>query len=128
VKKKGAKAEGKVYATHELVHASLEEAMFAAIACTKCVPSAKGIKGCRSCMGELFETIRQRKGRYVQLRAIMQGYAEKLFELQLSEQRHHHEKQLAEQRQHYEKQLAEQHEKHADSKLGVCKTRARAGM
>ncbi|MBM4179834.1 MAG: hypothetical protein FJ211_10980 [Ignavibacteria bacterium] len=62
-KKKGAKAEGKVYATHEPVHASLEEAMFAALACTKCVPTKNGSKGCRTCMGEHFETIRQRKAR-----------------------------------------------------------------
>ena len=58
-----AKAESKVYATHEPVHASLEEAKFAAIACTKCVPTVKGTKGCRSCMGEFFEAIRQRKAR-----------------------------------------------------------------
>jgi len=59
-------------------------------------------------MGMGCELAKVMRDTHVQLRAITQGYAEKLFELQLSEQRQHHEKQLAEQRQHYEKQLAEQ--------------------
>ena len=63
VKKTEAKAESKVYATHELVHASFEEAKFAAIACTKCSPTMAGTKGCRACVGEHFEAIRQRKAR-----------------------------------------------------------------
>jgi len=62
-KKKRAKAEGKVDETHWPVHATLEEAMIAAIVCKKCVPAQRGTKGCRACMGEFFEAIRKGKAR-----------------------------------------------------------------
>ena len=41
-------------------HASLEDAMAAAAACTKCIPLKDGSKGCRGCMGEHFEEVRRR--------------------------------------------------------------------
>ena len=67
-----AKAEAKAQATAkararelarkpvEPVFASLEEALVAAQACTKCLPTRLGSKGCRACMGEFFEHIRQK--------------------------------------------------------------------
>jgi len=56
-------APSKSYPTYEPVHGTLEEALFAASLCTKCLPAKAGTKGCRACMGEFFETIRQRKAR-----------------------------------------------------------------
>ena len=55
--------EKRAYATHEPVHKSLEEAMCAAVACSKRLPTTAGAKGCRACAGEFFERIRQRKAR-----------------------------------------------------------------
>ena len=45
----------------EPVFASLEEALEAAQACKKCLPTKYGTKGCRACMGEFFEQIRQKR-------------------------------------------------------------------
>ena len=44
----------------EPVFATLEEAEAQAKECTKCVAKKDGSKGCRSCMGEFFETQRRR--------------------------------------------------------------------
>ena len=63
VEAKGGKAPSKSYLTHEPVHETLEEALFAASVCTKCLPTKAGTKGCRACMGEHFEAIRQRKSK-----------------------------------------------------------------
>jgi hypothetical protein len=63
VEAKGDKAPSKSYPTHEPVHETLEEALFAATVCTKCLPTKAGTKGCRACMGEHFEAIRQRKSK-----------------------------------------------------------------
>ena len=56
---KGEKSK-KEYKTHEPVHATLEEALKAGLECSKCLPTKMGTKGCRACMGEHFEDIRQR--------------------------------------------------------------------
>ena len=40
--------------------ATLEEALEAGQACTKCMPTTRGTKGCRACMGKWFEEIRLR--------------------------------------------------------------------
>ena len=56
-------AASKHYETHEPVHASFENAQVAATACSKCLPTKAGTKGCRACMGDYFELIRQRKSR-----------------------------------------------------------------
>jgi hypothetical protein len=56
-------AASKHYETHEPVHASFEDAQVAATACSKCLPTKAGTKGCRACMGDYFELIRQRKSR-----------------------------------------------------------------
>ncbi len=40
---------------------TLEKALEAAHACSKCIATKFGTKGCRACMGELFEEIRQKK-------------------------------------------------------------------
>ena len=45
----------------EPVFETLEEALEAAQKCKKCLPTKKGTKGCRTCMGEWFEEIRLRK-------------------------------------------------------------------
>ena len=39
---------------------TLEQALAAAHECRKCMPTLKGTKGCRACMGEWFEMIRQK--------------------------------------------------------------------
>ena len=39
---------------------TLEQALAAAQDCKKCMPTLKGTKGCRACMGEFFEMIRQK--------------------------------------------------------------------
>ena len=49
--------------THEPEHPSFEAALEAGLLCTKCIPTKAGTKGCRACMGEFFEQIRQRKTR-----------------------------------------------------------------
>ena len=46
VEAKGDKAPSKSYPTHEPVHKTLEEAMFAASVCTKRSPTEAGTKGC----------------------------------------------------------------------------------
>ena len=40
--------------------ATLEEALEAAKLCKKCLPTKFGTKGCRACMGDFFEEIRQK--------------------------------------------------------------------
>ena len=45
----------------EPVFDTLEEALEAGQKCKKCLPTKKGTKGCRTCMGEWFEHIRLRK-------------------------------------------------------------------
>ena len=64
-----AKAKAKAEATAaevlskkvEPTFATLEEALEAGHECKKCLPTTKGTKGCRACMGEWFEMIRIRK-------------------------------------------------------------------
>ena len=63
VEKKKPEDASKHYETHEPVHASFEEAQHAALVCPKCLPTKAGTKGCRACMGDDFEVIRQRKSR-----------------------------------------------------------------
>ncbi len=41
-------------------HETFDKALEAAKACKKCTPTRAGIKGCRACMGEICEEIRQR--------------------------------------------------------------------
>ena len=62
-KKDETKAAPRAYETHELVHESLEKALEAAIACSKCAPTNAGAKGRRACVGDNFEANRQRKAR-----------------------------------------------------------------
>ena len=57
------KAAPRTHETHEPAHESLEKALEAAIACSKCLPTKAGAKGCRACVGDHFEAIRQRKAR-----------------------------------------------------------------
>ena len=63
VEAKGDTAPSKSYLTHEPAHETLEEALFAVSVCTKCLPTKAGTKGCRVCMGDFFEAIRQRKSK-----------------------------------------------------------------
>ena len=51
------------YKTVEPDHDTFEKALEAAVTCTKCVFTKAGTKGCRACMGEHFESIRQRRSR-----------------------------------------------------------------
>jgi hypothetical protein len=53
----------KEYKSVEPDHDTFEKALEAAITCTKCVFTKAGTKGCRACMGEHFESIRQRRSR-----------------------------------------------------------------
>ena len=53
----------KEYKSVEPEHSSFEKALDAAITCTKRVFTKAGPKGCRACMGEHFESIRQRRSR-----------------------------------------------------------------
>ena len=62
-KKDETKAGPRTYETHELARDSFEKALEAAIACSKWLPTKAGTKVCRACMGDRFETIRQRKAR-----------------------------------------------------------------
>ena len=55
-----AKSVAKVYKNPEPTFATLEEALTAAHKCTKCLPTKALTKGCRQCMGEWFEHIRQK--------------------------------------------------------------------
>ena len=55
-----APAKPKVYKSVEPVFETLEQALKAALTCTKCLPTKHGTKGCRACMGECFEQIRQK--------------------------------------------------------------------
>ena len=50
----------KVYKSVEPVFETFEQALTAATACSKCLPTKFGTKGCRACMGEWFEQIRQK--------------------------------------------------------------------
>ena len=60
-KAKGAKASmTEEPLAEEPKHATLEKAIEAAKACTKCELKKDGSKGCRACMGEHFESARQR--------------------------------------------------------------------
>ena len=69
-KKKEAKAKAKAKASASAAEVrrkkvepqfeTLEEALEAAQKCTKCLPTRAATKGCRTCMGEWFEEIRQR--------------------------------------------------------------------
>ena len=56
-------APRKSYPTHELVHENTEAALLAGSLCSKCLPTKAGAKGYRACVGEFFDTIRQRKAR-----------------------------------------------------------------
>ena len=58
-----ADAEARARVQIEPVFASLEEALEAAKACKKCLPTKFGTKGCRACMGEHFEQIRLKRPR-----------------------------------------------------------------
>ena len=53
--------KGKVLKATEPIHATFEHALAAGYACTKCIPTKAGTKGCRACMGEWFETIRMKQ-------------------------------------------------------------------
>ena len=58
-----AKAEAKAQVEKlqiEPVFDDFDEALEAAWKCSKCIPTKSGSKGCRACMGEHFEAIRQR--------------------------------------------------------------------
>lgn len=61
----GHKAKGKAKAkpkpSVEPNFANLEQALEAAQGCTKCLPAKFGSKGCRACMCEWFEHLRQRR-------------------------------------------------------------------
>ena len=60
-KAKGAKASmTEDPLAEEPKHASLQKAIEAAKACTKCEIKKDGSKGCRACMGEHFESVRQK--------------------------------------------------------------------
>ena len=48
------------YKTYEQYHETFEDALKAALDCNKCLPNRMGGKGCRACMGEHFEEVRQR--------------------------------------------------------------------
>ena len=65
-KKDETKAAPRRYETHELARDSFEKVLEAAIACSKCLPTKAGTKGCRACMGDHFEAIRQRKAKGAQ--------------------------------------------------------------
>jgi hypothetical protein len=53
-----AKAKGKILKADEPKHDSFEHALAAGHACTKCIQTKAGTKGCRACMGDWFEEIR----------------------------------------------------------------------
>ena len=55
-----AKSVAKVWINPEPVFATFEEALAAAHKCTKCLVTKALTKGCRQCMGEWFEEIRQK--------------------------------------------------------------------
>ena len=54
------KAELKIYKNVEPKHATFEDALKAGLECHKCLPTKAGTKGCRACMGEHFEELRQK--------------------------------------------------------------------
>ena len=58
-----AKAEPKTYKNVEPTFANLDEALAAGLKCTKCIQTKLGTKGCRACMGDLFEQIRLKKAK-----------------------------------------------------------------
>lgn len=53
-----ARSKGKKYKKETPKHASLEDALAAAMACKKCVATKSGTNGCSECMGDWFEEIR----------------------------------------------------------------------
>ena len=57
------KAAPPTHETHEPAHDSFEKALEVATACSKCLLTKAGTKGCRACMGDHFEVIRQRKSK-----------------------------------------------------------------
>ena len=57
------KAKAKAYNNVEPVFESLDLALQAGLACTKCIVTKQGTKGCRACMGDLFEEIRMKRAR-----------------------------------------------------------------
>ena len=59
-KPKDKDAEPRAYKNIEPVHETLEIALEAGRTCHKCIARIKGYKGCRACMGEWFEEIRQK--------------------------------------------------------------------
>ena len=56
-------AKAKAYKNVEPVFDSLDLALQAGLACTKCIVTKQGTKGCRACMGEVFEDIRMKRAR-----------------------------------------------------------------
>ena len=58
-----AKPKAKAYKNVEPVFESLDLALQAGLACTKCIVTKQGTKGCRACMGEFFEEIRMKRAR-----------------------------------------------------------------
>ena len=56
-----AKPEPKPRKIVEPTYDTLEKALEAAKKCSKCLPTKAGTKGCRACMGEWFEEIRQKR-------------------------------------------------------------------
>ena len=58
-----AEAKPKAYKNVEPVFESLDLALQAGLACTKCIVTKQGTKGCRACMGEFFDEIRMKRAR-----------------------------------------------------------------
>jgi hypothetical protein len=52
--------KGKALKATEPTHETFEHALAAGYACTKCIATKAGTKGCRACMGEWFEEIRMK--------------------------------------------------------------------
>ncbi len=64
VAKKGkTKATPRTCETHEPVRGGFEKTLETAVARNKHLPTKAGTKGCRACMGDPFEAIRQREAR-----------------------------------------------------------------
>ena len=55
------KATGKLQPYTEVTHKTFEDALAAALLCTKCEPTKLGTKGCSQCMGKWFEEIRVKR-------------------------------------------------------------------
>ena len=58
-----AKPKAKAYKNVEPVFESLDLALQAGLACTKCIVTKQGTKGCRACMGEFSEEISMKRAR-----------------------------------------------------------------